>query len=137
MSPFVLIKRATKNKIIDLMKLNGIGCYNRKAQTFVDLANSGFNLKKCNPYDLETIKGIGKKTSRCFVIHSRPNQQYAGLDRHILTFLRERGYEDIPKNTPAGKRYDEIEKIFIKEAKNIGKPIADFDLELWNRYRSK
>ena len=116
------------------MKNCGIGCYNIKLETFISLANAPINLKTCTIDELEAIKGIGPKTARCFLIHSRPNQQLAGLDRHILRFLRDQGY-NVPKHTPTGKKYKQVEQLFIQEAQKAGKDIATFDLELWNKYR--
>jgi hypothetical protein len=116
------------------MALGGIGCQTRKAEYVQDLIYSGINLRTCTVDDLEGIKGIGPKTARCFLIHSRPDQEYAGLDTHILHYLRDRGIE-APKTTPTGRRYRELEVEFIRLAKEAGKTIADFDLEIWLRYR--
>lgn len=75
-APFAYIKTLTIDEISNLMKSCGIGCYNNKAFTFYQLAHSNLNLKECNTEDLEKIKGIGMKTSRCFIIHSRKNANY-------------------------------------------------------------
>lgn len=85
--------------------------------------------------DLEAIPGIGPKTARCFLIHSRPDQQYAGLDTHVLKFLRDKGHE-VPASTPTGKKYKELEKVFLQYAAESGMTVADFDLAIWNQYRS-
>lgn len=118
------------------MKSHGIGCYNAKAKTFLCLVRKDFNLKTCTLEDLESIPGIGPKTARCFLIHSRPNQQYAGLDTHVLKFLRDKGHE-VPKATPTGKKYVELEKIFLKYVAESGMSVADFDLLIWNDYRNR
>ena len=61
-----------KHKCIpEIMRSCGIGCYNQKARTFVELACSDLNLRTCTAEDLEKIYGIGMKTSRCFILHSR------------------------------------------------------------------
>jgi len=136
-SPFELINLIPfGHQLSAEMKEAGIGCYNSKSITFMKLAKSDINLKTCTVDDLEAIYGIGNKTSRCFLIHSRPNQKLAGLDVHILRFLADKGY-NVPKNTPNGKRYKKIEQFFIKEAELAGKNIADFDLEIWKEYRTK
>jgi hypothetical protein len=145
-SPFALIRRkdsfhrnrpgANGKWLAALMQIHGIGCYNQKSKTFMQLANSGLDLKTCTVEDLEAIKGIGPKTARCFIMHSRPNQECAGLDTHILKYLRAKGY-DAPKITPTGKRYRELEKIFMGLAKKAKKTIAEFDLEIWNEYSVK
>jgi thermostable 8-oxoguanine DNA glycosylase len=111
----------------------GIGCYNMKASYFFDLIYSDINLKKCSVEELEKIKGIGPKTARCFLLHSRPNQNYAGIDTHILKFLAAKGFE-VPKSTPTGRRYRELEKEFVKLAKKAKKSVAEYDLEIWNEY---
>jgi thermostable 8-oxoguanine DNA glycosylase len=116
-----------------VMKNHGIGCYNNKAKSFRELVSSGIDLKTCTVDDLEKIRGIGPKTSRCFLIHSRPNQQYAGLDTHLLKYLKAQGY-NVPKSTPNGKKYKELEQIFLSLVRNSGKTVAEFDLEVWRKY---
>jgi len=118
------------------MRICGIGCYKAKAKSFMALVYSGLNLRTCSVEDLEAIPGIGPKTARCFLIHSRPNQQYAALDTHILKHLRAVGI-DAPKSTPSGKKYRELELKFLELAEAAGKSPADFDLEVWKKYRIK
>ena len=136
MGPFDLIRFTSETDLKRLMGFAGIGCYTRKAFTFKSLAYVSPNLRTCTTDDLEIIKGIGPKTSRCFLIHSRPNQRLAGLDVHILNFLRDKGY-NVPKSTPTGKKYKQIEQWFLTEADKSGKTVADFDLSVWNQYRNK
>jgi len=133
--PFMMLKKF-EDKLPAWLKYAGIGCFNQKAKTFRALINSGINLRSCTVDDLEAIPGIGPKTARCFLIHSRPRQKLAGLDIHILRFLKDKGY-DVPNSTPSGKRYKQIEKYFIKEAERAGMRVADFDLKIWNEYRNK
>jgi hypothetical protein len=66
-----------------LLKDAGIGCYNHRAQTFRELIKSDFDLKTCTVDDLETVKGIGMKTSRFFILHSPfPEGCRSSTDRH-------------------------------------------------------
>ena len=116
-----------------LMKRSGIGCYSNKSLGFVELAYSNLDLKTCSPEDLEKIRGIGPKTSRAFLIHSRPNQKYACLDVHLLRFMRDLGY-DVPINTPTGKKYKQIEQLWLKLANKSGMTLAEFDLTIWRKY---
>jgi endonuclease III len=121
-----------------LMKGSGIGCYNLKSRTFRELAHADLDLKTCTTDDLEKIPGIGMKTSRCFIIHSRQGARYAGLDTHILKFLRSAGVENVPKATPSSKKeYLRLEKEFLRLADLAGKAPAVFDLEIWNKYSIK
>lgn len=119
--------------IANYLKWSGVGCYNQKGNTFWELAHSGLNLRTCSVDDLEQIKGIGMKTSRCFIMHSRKDVNCAGLDTHILRFLRDNGI-DSPKQTPTRKRYLELEQEFLKLAKKARKHPAVYDLEIWNEY---
>lgn len=120
-----------------LMKKAGIGCYNQKAMTFWQLADSELNLKTCSVSDLEQIKGIGRKTSRCFVMHSRANARCAGLDTHILHFLADQGYV-VPKATPSSqKEYLRLENAFLKLADKSGLSPADYDLHIWKVYSGR
>ena len=134
--PFTVIQGLPREILPGLLKNCGIGCYNSKARTMWELAHSKLNLKTCTAEDLEEIYGIGMKTSRCFILHSRENARYAGLDTHILKFLRKLGY-DAPKSTPTGKKYLKLESIFLKYADKLGKKPADLDLEIWNKYSVK
>jgi thermostable 8-oxoguanine DNA glycosylase len=67
------------------------------------------------------------------VLHSRPDQQIAVLDTHILKWLREQGY-NVPKATPPKARYTIIEKDFLTECDKAGKTPAELDLEIWKSY---
>jgi len=116
------------------MKDCGIGCYTNKARTFAELAMSKINLKTCTASDLESIHGIGPKTARCFLLHSRKDAQVAGLDTHMLKHLRKLGYEDVPKTTPTGKKYLTFENYVLSLAKEVGMSPAEFDLYIWNKY---
>ncbi len=134
--PFTVIQGLPKESLPKILKSCGIGCYTFKARTMWELAYSNLDLKTCKASDLEKIYGIGMKTSRCFILHSRKGARYAGLDTHLLKFLRGLGH-DAPKSTPTGKKYLELEQIFLKYADKLGKTPADLDLEIWNKYSVK
>jgi thermostable 8-oxoguanine DNA glycosylase len=133
-TPFEKIRGVEKNNLPKLLKDHGIGCYNNKAKAVWELVNSNLNLRTCSVDDLEKIYGIGSKTSRCFLIHSRPNMQYAALDTHILKYLRDSG-RIVSKATPSNKKlYRKFEKEFLDDALYYGYSVAEFDLALWNKY---
>lgn len=133
-TPFEKFRKVRKNNLPKLLKDRGIGCYNLKAKAVYDLVHSKINLRTCSVEDLEKIYGIGAKTARCFLIHSRPDANCAGLDTHILKFLREKGH-DVPKGTPSSKKqYVSLEQLFLNYVKEANKSIAEFDLEIWNSY---
>ena len=125
-----------------LLRDHGIGCYMSKARSMLELAvavgSHKLDLRTCSADDLEKIHGIGMKTSRCFIIHSRPGARYAGLDTHILKHLRAAGVENVPKSTPSSKKeYQRLEKEVLRLADKAGLSPADFDLRIWNKYSVK
>lgn len=131
-------KLLTKESLCIRLKEHGIGCYTHKARTMWEIANSGLNLKTCLAEDLETIYGIGMKTSRCFIIHTREKAQYAGIDTHMLKNLKAKGIKDVPKSTPSSKKlYERLEKEVLRLAQNAGMSPADYDLKVWNKYSVK
>ena len=133
-TPFQQILSVRLPVLIHLMKTCGIGCYNQKARTLRELSNSGLDLKRCSVEDLEKITGIGRKTSRCFILHSRKDARCAGLDVHMLKHLRSLGY-NVPKSTPSSdKEYKKIEAIVLNLADQSGSTTADFDLNIWRNY---
>lgn len=133
--PFKVIKSQSLEETVEMCKNYGTGCHNSKGRSLHELVNAGLNLRTCSPEDLEKIYGIGMKTSRCFILHSRENAQAAGLDTHILKHLRELGY-DAPINTPASKKiYLTLEKIVLKLAEQTGMSPACYDLKVWNQYK--
>ena len=131
-TPFEKIRWAG-SALPDLLRWHGVGCYNLKAKALLDLVNSGLNLRTCTVEDLESIYGIGSKTARCFIIHSRPDANCAGLDTHILKFLKSKGH-DVPSSTPGRKQYKQLEQVFLGYVKQSGKSVAEFDLGVWNSY---
>lgn len=108
----------------------GVGCYNRVARTIREILAKNLDLTKCSVEDLESIHGIGPKTARFFITHSRRNQRFAILDTHILAFMREQGIKT-PKSTPTGKKYAELEQKLLKIADDSNMNAADFDLMIW------
>ena len=125
----------------EYLKKQGIGCYNNRAKTFRALNYKVWTsvrfLETATVAELENIHGIGPKTARFFIMHSRPNQRVAALDTHILKELKANGH-DVPKATPpAGKRYNELEQLFIKLADKSGMSVADYDLAVWKKWRKK
>jgi thermostable 8-oxoguanine DNA glycosylase len=134
LSPFDHLRLLSFDELTANLKNSGFGCYNNRAKSFTSLINAHLDLKNCSVVDLEQIHGIGPKTSRFFVLFSRPDAKVAVLDTHLLSWLREKGY-DVPKATPCGKKYLEIEQIFLNEAEKQDRPIVEFDLSIWNEKR--
>ena len=118
-----------------LMKKFGFGCYQLKSKSFLSIADSNLNLRTCTIAELEKIPGIGMKTSRFFVMHTRLECNVACLDVHILRWMKKRGYKNVPSQTPTKKRYLEIEKKFLEVCKKLKTNPAVLDLQIWNDER--
>jgi hypothetical protein len=120
-----------------MLKECGIGKYTKKGRGVVDLAASGINLRTCTQAQLEEIYNIGPKTSRFFILHTRleaNSPEYVALDTHMLSYMRDQGY-DVPDNTPGNmKVYRRIANQFFKLSQKSGKTLAEFDLNIWNEY---
>jgi thermostable 8-oxoguanine DNA glycosylase len=65
-------------------------------------------------------------------MHTRQhNAHYACLDTHILRWLGSKGH-DVPKTTPNGQKYLDLEQLFLDYAKEMGMMPAALDLQIWN-----
>lgn len=120
-------------EFINLLKKHKTGKYNLLLKFINDIKFFNINLNNCSIEDLEKISGIGKKSSRFFMMYNRLDQEnIAVLDTHILKFLHLNGF-DVPNQTPTGKKYDEIEQMFLEIAKNIEPKmtIRELDFKLW------
>lgn len=114
-----------------------MGQYARIGGVFACLARKTVNPRTVTLEELESIPGIGSKTSRFFLVHSRPDQRLAVLDRHILRHLREAGVDRVPDNTPrTQKDYRRLEEEFLRLADAQGCPVHQLDLQLWKERRS-
>ena len=141
-TPFYAIKLVADTNVpkplLELLKWAGIGCYTHKARTFKELVNKKLDLRTCTTDELEDVYGIGMKTSRCFLLHTRKNVQVAGLDTHMLRHLTNLGISRVPKSTPASKKqYLRLENQVLKLAKEAGMSPAEYDLMIWNKYKVK
>lgn len=113
---------------------HGVGCYNQKARTFIAVANARFDLRTCSADDLITIPGIGLKTSRCFILHSREDSPVAGLDTHMLKHLRELGFTETTYPPRSKAEYERLETIVLGLAQKSGLSPAAYDLHVWKSY---
>jgi hypothetical protein len=134
-SPFDRIRTMVRNDtLVDNLKESRLGQYTRLAAGFSESVS--LNLRTVDVAGLKAITGVGDKTARFFLIHSRPNQEIAVLDRHIVKYLGTLGY-DVPEGTPSPKQYPVLEQAFLTEAKKVNMTPADFDLMLWNQFSKK
>jgi hypothetical protein len=136
-TPFEELKLQIQNDYLDgNMRRFKLGQYKRITNAFKGILDLKGRLKSVTIEELEAIKGIGSKTARFFILHSRPDAKVAVLDTHILKWLKEKGY-NVPKSTPPKKKYAEIELLFLQEAIFHQLNPADLDLEIWKSYANK
>ena len=126
-------------RIDQTLRLVGAGQYNTLVpavlETLVRVRENPDYLREATVADLETIRGVGPKTSRFFVLHSRAKQRLAVLDTHILRYLGDRTGLSVPRTTPTGKKYAELEEAFLLQADFEGVDPAAMDLAIWRANR--
>jgi thermostable 8-oxoguanine DNA glycosylase len=133
-SPFEFIEHLDKkNLLLPTITFHKIGQYNRIQKAFEGILQFKGKLNSVKVSELESIKGIGPKTARFFVLHSRKNTKLAVLDTHILHWLRDHGV-DAPVSTPNTKKYLPLERKFLWYAAVYGITPAELDLQIWNQY---
>ena len=135
LTPFETIKSLVKIRIFGgFLQTAKFGQYKRIYRALRDLAESGIDLKTCTVEDLEAIHGIGPKTSRFIIMHSRPKQRLATLDTHILRWMRDQGIET-PKATPQSRKlYQKLEQKFLTLCDKCGMIPSQLDLKIWKQY---
>ncbi len=136
-NPFDYLRELGEVGIHNALVASRIGQYARLA-AFIK-QSLDLDLRTATVDDLMKVHGIGPKTARFFLLHTRHDQQLAVLDTHILKFLRDNGI-DAPQNTPTNKnKYLELEKKFLylvaMHFPNMS--IAHVDLTLWMKYSGR
>ena len=135
--PFESIKSAEVHGILleEIHKAK-LGQYNKIYKAFDYLINNKIDLSECGPIELEKIPGVGMKTSRFFILHSRDTKNIAVLDVHILKFLGSLGHK-VPKTTPNKNQYNYLEQKFLEHCSTNNLHPAKADLEIWKFYAKK
>jgi len=124
-----LISRGKLNWALRKARLGKYSILNKAFRQIVNV-----DVRNCTVDMLENVHGVGPKTARFFLLHSRKDLRIAALDTHMLHYLRDQGY-DAPTSTPSSKKkYAELEQAFISEADKHNMSVADFDLMIWNKF---
>jgi hypothetical protein len=126
-----------------------LGKYSLLERSFVEVSGAGADLATCTWERLTLFPGIGIKTAKFFILHSRPRQMHGVLDTHVLAWMREhwaaggrRGLS-VPRHSPQDPRiYRFWETVYfgMVTARHHGgsSPHVDwarFDLDLWKERR--
>ena len=142
LTPFELIRKllsvssVEEDGLMQHLKKYKIAPYQQRYNSFKDIATLlDGDLREVTIDQLQEVRGISTKTSRFFLTHSREDFDEPVLDTHILRFLTDFGYKDVPQSTPQNpKVYEKFSKIFRSIARFEGKSVTDFDLEVWTKY---
>lgn len=130
-TPFNWIASLNDKELLKRLKQAKTGNYGKLVRGYRELVNARLDLRHCGVDELERIHGIGPKTSRFWILWTRPGARHAALDVHVLRWLKQQGY-DAPKATPASsKTYAYLEEAFIKEAESRGLTPRALDYQIW------
>jgi hypothetical protein len=126
-----------------------LGKYSLLGRSFRELSRSEADLATCTWEELTLFPGIGIKTAKFFVLHSRPREMHGILDTHVLAWMREHWAEagrsglSVPRHSPQDPRvYRFWETVYfgMVSARHHGRASsqvdwARFDLDLWKERR--
>jgi hypothetical protein len=120
-----------RNDLERLFAAARTGCHTQHARTVRWLLWAALDLRTCHPGQLEAAPYLGPKTSRMLILHSRPGQRYAVLDRVVLAHLRGLGPPAPAANPTNREVYRRWERVVLGLADQSGVTPAGFDLALW------
>lgn len=131
----VLNSHCSLERVLREVKL---GKYSLLTDSFRSLSFSDVDLRRVSYRELMSFPGIGPKTSRFFVLHSRPDASVACLDTHILKWLsKQLDIFEVPNSTPTGVKYKELEEKFIEISKSKNIHPAKLDLQIWRSFNNE
>lgn len=136
-SPFQRIEALNRQpgSLRNALHESRMGKYSLLEKALPMIVASGLDLRTCSGDDLMKIPGIGFKTSRFFILHSRQNARVAVIDTHILKYLRDIGVQDVPNTIPSTrKQYERLEAIILDRCSQTSLSPAQFDLRVWTWY---
>lgn len=134
-SPFELIQiLVERGQLEESLRKARTGNYRKLARAF-DFLRFVYpfpDLTTVTPEILEHVPGIGPKTSRFFILWTRPEARVAALDTHVLKWLRFLGHK-CPKSTPSeGLNYSRLETVVLAEADKRGMTPRELDSKIWD-----
>ena len=136
-TPFDYLRELGETNIHNALVASRIGQYGRLTRFIMESID--LDLRNATLEQLLSVFGIGHKTARFFLVHSRRDVSHAVLDVHILKYLRDKGVQCEAQTPSSQKRYAELEKTFIYVAQ-LDFPnttLADIDLLLWMKYSNR
>lgn len=135
--PFEAVRVMEQEKVLGMcIRSARMGNYAKLERAFREVVTAGLDLLKCTPEQMEKVHGIGPKTSRFFILWTRPNVRHAALDTHILKWLRYLGHA-APMSTPSGEKYSALERAFLAECDARKMTPRDVDAQIWEFCRNR
>lgn len=132
-TPFDHINNLGKEGLDKLLRDNNTGQYTRISRAIWE--SLSLDLRTCSREDLMNIHGIGPKTARFFLLHTREFCDEIVLDTHILRWLRNKCHlVGIPNNTPQNlQTYESLAKLCKQQMQKHypGFTLAQIDLIIW------
>lgn len=134
-TPFNCIRKLIKlGRLQEIMHWAKLSPYSQRFNSYVAVVAIK-DLQTVTLNRLLQVPGVGLKTARFFLSHSREDFDEPMLDTHILRFLRDQGYSGAPKSTPSNVGiYNYYANVFKMFARTLGKSVTDLDLEIWKKY---
>jgi hypothetical protein len=148
--PFAFIRSSHRERKLEArLRDVRMGKYSLLGRSFRDLSHSDADLATCTWEELTAFPGIGIKTAKFFVLHSRAREMHGVLDTHVLAWMREhwasagRAGLTVPRHSPQDPRtYKFWETVYfgMVSARHHGGAVthvdwARFDLDLWKERR--
>ena len=146
--PFAFIRSSHREGNLDeRLRDVRLGKYSLLGRSFRELAHADADLALCTWEELTRFPGIGIKTAKFFILHSRPREMQGVLDTHVLGWMADhwsgrRGGPSVPRHSPQDPRaYRFWETVYfgmVSARHHGGQTAVDwakFDLDLWKERR--
>jgi hypothetical protein len=135
-SPFAVVRRLVlSGSLGERLQHSRLGQYRRLLRCWQESLH--LDLARAPVEAFEAVHGVGPKTARMFILHSRPDQRLAVLDTHVLKFLRASGATTLEATPSHPTTYRRLELAFLNHADAAGHSPADFDLRVWKTYATR
>jgi hypothetical protein len=147
--PFAFIRASHREGRLEArLREVRLGKYSLLGRSFLELSRSGADLSACTWEHLTRFPGIGIKTAKFFVLHSRPKEMHGVLDTHVLGWMRDhwepagpRGLA-VPRHSPQDpgiyRFWETVYFGMVAARHHAGAAAVDwarFDLDLWKERR--
>jgi thermostable 8-oxoguanine DNA glycosylase len=122
--------------ILEDCQVAKIGQYTKLHRAIDEIAQRLGRFRSASELQLEDllgIHGIGPKTARFFLLHTRPGIHVAVLDVHILRWMKDRGLTKIVSTPQHPGVYIALERLWLNAIRSEfpGKSPAEADLLIW------